>query len=266
MDPQSYQEAMDHPDVDKWRTAIHKEYGQIHEKQTWDLCKRSDIPSNLRPLSGKLVFKTKRDKNGQVLKHKVRWVVRGFEQREGIDFDQVFAGTCTSTTWKLAIALAAKYSYEVHQMDVIAAFLQGDIDSDIYVDMPPKWKEILELQKEVGDVCKLSKALYGLRQSPRLWQKKLQNVLNKLGYQTLPSDQAAFINPKITESLIIVTHVDDFLIVAKSSSLVDKFKKDISKYLEIEDLGHAQYFLGVRIQRSNNGAIYLCQDAYIKKI
>lgn len=123
MDPQSCQEDINHPESEKWRIAIHKEYKQIHDKRTWDLFKRSNVPSNLRPLSGKPVFKTKLDQNGQIQKYKVRWVVCGFEQREGIDLDQVFDSTCTSTTWKLIIALAAKYSYEIHQIDVVAVFL-----------------------------------------------------------------------------------------------------------------------------------------------
>ncbi|KAI0994487.1 hypothetical protein K3495_g13695, partial [Podosphaera aphanis] len=269
VDPQTYKEAMSRAEANQWRSAIFKEYSQLQSKKTWSLCKRSSISSDLRPLTGKLVFKTKRDKNGNILKYKARWVVRGFEQKEGIDFNQTFASTCSSTTWKLAIALAAKNSLEIHQMDVVAAFLQGDIDGDIYVELPPEWTEILNIQNngDNGDnICKLNKALYGLKQSPRLWQQKLKAVLSKLNFIPLLADEAAYISTRKEEAIIIITHVDDFLIISKPSSYLDEFKEKISNELDIEDLGHAQYFLGVRIIRNIDGSIYLCQDAYINKV
>ncbi|KAI0991369.1 hypothetical protein K3495_g16818, partial [Podosphaera aphanis] len=149
-------------------------------------------------------------------------------------------------------------------MDVVAAFLQGDIEGQVYVEMPPMWKETLGITHE-GDVCKLSKALYGLKQSPRLWQKKLREVLRKLNYEPLPSDEAAYINTSASDFSIIITHVDDLLIITESGEQLKKLKEDISNELDIEDLGHAHYFLGVRIIRDDN-AVYLCQDAYINKI
>ncbi|KAI1006753.1 hypothetical protein K3495_g1465 [Podosphaera aphanis] len=219
MDPQSYEEAMSRTEADKWRTAIHKEYNQLYDKQTWTLQKRSAVPPEFRPLTGKLV-------------------VRGFEQRNGIVYDKTFASTCASTTWKLAIALAAKYGYEIHQMDVVAAFLHGDIEGQVYVEMPPMWKETIGLTHD-GDFCKLSKSLYGLKQSPRLWQKKLREVLRRLNYKPLPSDEAAYVNTNSNNFLAIITHVDDFLIIAKSGEELKKFNEEISKELNIEDLGYA---------------------------
>ncbi|KAI1000346.1 hypothetical protein K3495_g7849 [Podosphaera aphanis] len=241
MDPLTYEEAMNRPEANHWRAAIHKEYSQLHNKRTWTLCKRSTVPSEFRPLT-----------------------VRGFEQKEGIDYNLTFASTCSSTTWKKAIALAAKYGYEIHQMDVMAAFLRGDIDGQVYVEKPPMWEDILGLKNE-GDICKLSKALYGLKQSPRLWQKKLKEVLHRLGYNPLPSDQAAYINSSIEDLSIIVTHVDDLLVITKSQKQFNQFKQGIAKHLDIEDLGYAYYFLGVRILRQG-GSIYLRQDAYNDKI
>ncbi|KAI1006705.1 hypothetical protein K3495_g1520 [Podosphaera aphanis] len=149
-------------------------------------------------------------------------------------------------------------------MDVVAAFPQGDIDGQVYVEKPPMWEDILSLRNE-GDICKLSKALYGLKQSPRLWQKKLKEVLHKLGYNTLPSDQAAYINNSIEDLSIIVTHVDNFLVITKPQKQFNQFKQVIAKHLDIEDLGYAHYFFGIRILRQG-GSIYLCQDAYIDKI
>ncbi len=104
-DPQSLQEALDSPDAAKWRFAISSEYKSLARKKTWNLLSRGDVPKGQKVLRGKLVFKTKKDKNGQILKCKVRWVVRGFEQRYGKDYDQTYAGVCKSASWKLVLAL-----------------------------------------------------------------------------------------------------------------------------------------------------------------
>ncbi|RKF79433.1 hypothetical protein GcM3_055040 [Golovinomyces cichoracearum] len=94
VDPQTYKEAMTRPEADQWRSAIFKKFSQLQNMKTRNSCKRSSLSPELRPLTGKLVFKTKRDKNGNILKHKARWVVGGFEQKEGVDYNQTFASAC----------------------------------------------------------------------------------------------------------------------------------------------------------------------------
>ena len=105
------------------------------------LQKHANVPKDQKILRGKLVFKTKRGKDSEILKHKVRWVVRGFEQQYGRDYDQTFAGVCKSTTWKIAVALAALYDYEIEQMDAVTAFLNSEMDGEVYVELPPGWAE-----------------------------------------------------------------------------------------------------------------------------
>ena len=113
----------------------------------------------------KLVFKTKCNKNSDIIRRKARLVIRGFEQVHGRDFDQTFAGICKSASWKLAMALAARYNLEIVQMDVETAFLNAKTDMDIYVELPPKWKAADITDNEMA---LLLQALYGLKQSPRL--------------------------------------------------------------------------------------------------
>ena len=105
----------------------------------------------------------KRDESGNISRYKTRWVVKAYEQRFGIDYDQTFAGVAKNSAWKVALALAAHLNLEVEQMDVVTAFLQGDIHEIIYVELPHGYEED-------GQACKLNRALYGLKQSPRLWQ------------------------------------------------------------------------------------------------
>jgi hypothetical protein len=262
-EPQTLKEALTGPDAAKWRMALKREYFAIQRKKTWTLVKRSEVKGQ-RVLRGKLVFKKKRDKNGNILKYKVRWVVRGFEQQYGKDYDQTYAGVCKSVTWKIVLAIAAIKDWDIDQMDAVTAFLNSQIDGDVYVELPPDWKEIFDITDDDDYVCKLLMALYGLKQSPRLWQEKLRNTLIKLGFQPLKADNCVYINKA---GVIIVTYVDDMLITGPNPKDIAAVKKALQNEFEMDDMGPATYFVGVRIVRNRaNRTITLIQDAYIHKI
>jgi hypothetical protein len=240
------------------------EYRSITRKKVWEVMHKSQVPKGKKILGGRLVLRTKRDQDGKILRRKARWVVKGYVQRYGKDYEQTFAGVCKSATWKIAVALAARFDLEIEQTDVDTAFLENDIDVEVYVKLPPGWCENgVNLSKE--DVCKLSRALYGLKQSPRLWQKKFRKALQSLGFEPLETDQCIFIN-KDTK-IIIVTYVDDCLIISKDNEDLSKLKYELQTKFTIEELGPAQYFLGVHIHRDRKKReIYLGQDAYTQKI
>jgi hypothetical protein len=262
-EPQTLKEALTGPDAAKWRLALKREYFAIQRKKTWTLVKRSEVKGQ-RVLRGKLVFKKKRDKNGNILKYKVRWVVRGFEQQYGKDYDQTYAGVCKSVTWKIVLAIAAVKDWDIDQMDAVTAFLNPQIDGDVYVELPPDWKDIFDITDEDDYVCKLLMALYGLKQSPRLWQEKLRNTLIKLGFQPLKADNCVYINKA---GVIIVTYIDDMLITGPNPKDIAAVKKALQDEFEIDDIGPITYFVGVRIVRNRpNRTITLIQDAYIHKI
>jgi hypothetical protein len=173
---------------------------------------------------------------------------------------------CKSVTWKLAVALAALFDLEIEQMDAMRAFLNSEADTEIYVEVPPGWKEGETLLKDIPEwACKLLKALYGLKQAPRLWQKKLRSALEELGFQPCTSDQCVYFNRKT--GILIVTYVDDMLIIGKDKGKIKTLKRDLATKFEIEDIGPANYFVGVRITRDRERkTISLCQDAYVAKI
>ncbi|KAI0995909.1 Copia protein, partial [Podosphaera aphanis] len=263
-DPKTLAEAMSSKDSGSWKLAIDREYRSLAMKKTWSLVRRSELPRGTKVLTGKLVLKTKRGKEGEILKHKARWVVRGFEQEYGRDYTQTYAGVCRNTTWKIAIALAAKFDLEIEQMDAVTAFLNSDADNDIYVEVPPGWIEP-GISSNFSFVCKLEKALYGLKQAPRLWQKHLRSCLAEVGFEPLASDHCLYLNKQT--KIIIVTYVDDFLIIGKNIGLINSLKEKLAHKFQLEDLGPACYFLGVRITRDRpKKRIYLTQDAYARQI
>ncbi|KAI1006218.1 hypothetical protein K3495_g2000 [Podosphaera aphanis] len=263
-DPKTLAEAMSSKDSGSWKLAIDREYRSLAMKKTWSLIRRSELPRGTKVLTGKLVLKAKRGKEGEILKHKARWVVRGFEQEYGRDYTQTYAGVCRNTTWKIAIALAAEFDIEIEQMDAVTAFLNSDADNDIYVELPPGWIEA-GISSNFPFVCKLEKALYGLKQAPRLWQKHLRSCLAEVGFEPLASDHCLYLNKQT--KIIIVTYVDDFLIIGKNIGLINSLKEKLAHKFQLEYLGPVCYFLGVRITRDRpKKRIYLTQDAYALQI
>jgi hypothetical protein len=156
-EPGTFSEAEPH---ECWRMAMLDELKAIEDNATWTL---TDLPAGHRPIGLKWVFKTKRDEAGAVVKHKARLVAKGYVQREGVDFDEVYAPVARLDSVRVLVAIAAQQKWQVHHLDVKSAFLNGDLQEEVYVTQPPGF----ERDGEKGKVYRLHKALYGLRQAPR---------------------------------------------------------------------------------------------------
>jgi hypothetical protein len=143
-----------------WRAAMKAEMDAVEKNRTWEL---ADLPRGHRTITLKWEFKLKRDEIGAIIKHKARLVARGFLQREGIDFDDAFTPVAQMEFVRLLLALAAQEGWRVHHMDVKSAFLNGDLNEEVYVHQPPRFA----IPDKEGKVLRLRKTLYGLRQAPR---------------------------------------------------------------------------------------------------
>lgn len=153
----TFDEALKH---EKWRLAMDEEIKSITKNNTWSLI---DLPDNHRSIGVKWVYKTKMNEKGGVDKHKARLVVKGYRQRFGIDYREVFAPVARLETIRLIIALSAQYGWSIHQMDVKSAFLNGPLKEKVYIDQLDGYVK----EGEEYKVFRLNKALYGLKQAPR---------------------------------------------------------------------------------------------------
>ena len=193
-------------------------------------------------MTGKWVYKHKRGLNGEILRYKSRWVVRGFEQREGLDYYETFASVVKPMSYKLLFAIAAANDLEIEQMDVKTAFLYGDIDTEIYVEQPEGMGAIGESHK----VCKLNKALYGLKQSPRVWYFTLTAYLKTLGFEPLTADNCIFYDSK---GIYIAVFINNLFIVGLSKANISMIKAKLSKRFYMTDLGPCKYYLRMEVIR-----------------
>lgn len=182
-------------------------------------------------------------------------------QRQGIDFDEVFAPVARLESVRLLLAQATCEGWAVHHMDVKSAFLNGVLQEDVYVEQPPEFI----LQGQESKVLHLVKALYGLRQAPRAWYSKLDDSLLQLGFQRSTSEHAVYLRGTGAHRLVVGVYVDDLVITGGNQDDIDTFKAETKSTFKMSDLGLLHYYLGLEVSQSEEG-ITVCQSAYAAKI
>lgn len=253
-DPQSLEEIMRRPDKAEWLDAIKSEYDSHLRNNTWTLVKK---PKEAKIISSKMIYKTKFDSNGNAVRRKARLVARGFSQRAGIDYSETYAPVVKYTSIRVLMAIAAKRGLKVHQLDVTTAFLHGSLDEEIYIRQPEGHDD------GTGRVCKLNKSIYGLKQAPKNWNKKLDETLKSFGLIQCKEDPCIYYSPSM--KTIIAIYVDDFLIVYEDEIQFKKIKEVLMKSFDMKDLGPAKGCLGIRITLKK-GKIELDQEIYLKEV
>ncbi|PSC67594.1 Retrovirus-related Pol poly from transposon TNT 1-94 [Micractinium conductrix] len=258
-EPTTMKEALSGPDAAAWQLAMDDEMASLIANDTWTLC---EPPHGTKPIPAKWVYKIKRDSNGNIERYKARLVVQGFRQREGIDYDEVFAPVSKYSTLRTVLSTAAAQDLDLHQLDIKTAFLNGTIDEEVYVSPPPGYT----LGKPTL-CCKLNKALYGLKQAPRAWYQTLKAELAKLGFTASQADAGLFISTDPSKPAYLLTYVDDILIVTPKTTSSAAIKQKLMAAFEARDLGNATFFLGMDLIRDRTAkTIKLAQSRNIKDL
>lgn len=258
-DPKTFSEAMASRDAVFWKEAIQSEMDSIMQNNTWKLV---DLPPGCKPLGCKMIFRRKMKVDGTVDKYKARLVIQGFRQKEGIDFFDTYAPVARISTIRLLLALAAIHNLMIHQMDVKTAFLNGELDEEIYMKQP----EGFVMPGNENKVCKLMKSLYGLKQAPKQWHQKFDEVVLSSGFVINQADKCLYSKfDTHGKGVIICLYVDDMLIFGTDQDQVDETKAFLSSKFDMKDMGEADVILGIKIKRGNNG-ISISQSHYIEKI
>nr|GEW98442.1 ribonuclease H-like domain, reverse transcriptase, RNA-dependent DNA polymerase [Tanacetum cinerariifolium] len=178
------------------------------------------VRKHFKELDEKVSGKTKKDANGNIIKHKGRLVAKGYIQEHGIDFEEVFTPVARMETIQLLLAIAANNKWEVHHLDVKSAFLYEDLKEEVYVTQ----LEGFIKRQDNGKVYRLIKALYGLRQASHVWNIKLDNTLKSLDFKKCALKQAIYMKTSKDSTLLIGVYVDDLIITDTPKKEIDKFK------------------------------------------
>jgi hypothetical protein len=261
--PSTFREAMASKDRVKWREAAQKEFDGCVAMNTWTLVRRSDLPRDANIIPVKWVFKIKTDENGVITKHKARITPKGFKQKHGVDYFEVFANTGKYKTLRILLSIAARRDLELRQLDVPQAFTQAPLEENVYMEMPEGFQVD-------GMVCHLKKSLYGLKQSPRNWYLLCSAfIVNEMQFHATVSDPCLFHKQSRTGQLIQLFLFVDDMKVAFDKSDEPEYEENLlllKKRFNITDLGESRFMLGMCITRDRAAkTIKLNQELYITK-
>uniref|UniRef100_A0A2N9FCY2 Integrase catalytic domain-containing protein n=1 Tax=Fagus sylvatica TaxID=28930 RepID=A0A2N9FCY2_FAGSY len=252
--PRSYKQATESA---KWIQAMKDEMDALEANETWDIV---PLPTNQPVVGSKWVYSVKLKSDGSLDRYKARLVAQGFSQEYGIDYDETFAPVAKMTTVRTLIAISAIRDWDIFQMDVKNAFLNGDLSETVYM-RPPPGSSIASPHM----VCKLRKALYGLKQAPRAWFAKLKSVLIGAGFRQSENDYSLFISSTPQGNVFILVYVDDILITGDDSQSIINLKNVLQHSFQMKDLGSASYFLGLEISHNSHG-YFLSQQKYTQDL
>ena len=256
--PQTFAEAISNWEAEKWMDAMKDEIQALKDNDTWTLMA---LPKGKKPISCKWIYTIKNDANKPV-RYKARLVARGFSQREGIDYFDTFAPVVRYESIRILFAIAAEQDLEMQKFDVKTAFLYGELDEEIYLEQP---QGFVVAGKE-NLVCKLHKSLYGLKQSPRCWNKKFVAFLIEFRFTCIDSDKCIFIGVVYGFIVYLALYVDDGLVISKSKYAIDKVLHELKCKFEIT-MGDVNEFIGMEVKRDREKCtIKINQPEYIKKI
>ncbi|KAL5733208.1 hypothetical protein ACOSQ2_032900 [Xanthoceras sorbifolium] len=243
----------------KWESAMRDEMDSLMSNQTWEL---AELPLGKKTLHNKWVFRIKEEHNGNK-RYKARLVVKGFQQKEGIDYKEIFSSVVKMTTIRLVLKIIAAENLHLEQLDVKTAFLHGDLEEEIYMRQPEGFKEA---GKE-NLVCRLKKNLYGLKQALRQWYKKFDSFISSSGFTRCQADHCYYIKKFDNSFIILLLYVDDMLVAGSDMQEIMNLKRELSKQFAMKDLGAAKQILGMMTKReTKSGTLLLSQADYIKKV
>ncbi|KAJ9556642.1 hypothetical protein OSB04_011256 [Centaurea solstitialis] len=243
-EPTSYGEAVSGSESEQWQEAMKAEMQSIAVGRKW-------------------IFKKKTDMVGNVHTFKARLVAKGFTQTHGIDYDETFSPVAMLKTIRILMAISAYFNYEIWQMDVKTAFLNGKLTEDVYMEQPEGFKD----PKNPNKVCKLLKSIYGLKQASRSWNLHFDERIKEFGFAK--SEFEPCVHTKFSGSIVtfLVLYVDDILLIENDVPTLQGVKSWLRKCFQMKDLGEAAYILGIKIYRNRSKRLIgLSQSTYIDKI
>lgn len=252
--PNTAEEAYSMPDSEKWKSAMKEELKSHEEHNTWSVVQR---PPDKKIIDSKWVFRIKENEGdqGNSKRHKARLVAKGYMTDQ---YAETYAPVAKLNTVRILLSVANQKDMHIHQMDVKTAFLNGTLDSEVYMNLP-------EDMYEENLVCKLNKSIYGLKESPRQWNKVFNDHILSLGFKQCKSDYCLYVNTSNKEIIYLLLYVDDLLIVSENLCLVNEVKSALLERFQMQDMGSISNFLGLDITRSND-ELHISQSKYLGKL
>ncbi|CAI7803637.1 unnamed protein product [Closterium sp. NIES-54] len=258
--PRSYAEAIEGPYSSQWQAAMDAEMASWKSTGTYV----DEVPPpGANIVSGMWIFRVKRPPGSPPV-FKVRYVARGFRQRQGVDFFQTFSPTPKMTTLPVLLHVAAQRAYELHSLDFSTAFLQGSLHEEIWLRRPPGFTGSFP----AGTQWSLRRPVYGLRQAPREWHDTLRTTLAALGFAPSTADPSLFLRTDATlQPFYVLVYVDDLVFATADTEALAHVKSELQKRHTCTDLGELTSYLNLRITRDRaQRTITLTQSHMVQQV
>ncbi|GJU08559.1 retrotransposon protein, putative, ty1-copia subclass [Tanacetum coccineum] len=243
-EPANYRAALLDPESKKWLDAMNVEMQSMKDNDVWVLV---ELPPNARTVGSKWLFKKKTDMDGAVYIFKACLVAKGFTQTYGVDYEETFSPVAYIRAIRILIAIAAYYDYEIWQMDVKTAFLNGHLSEEVYMEQPEGFVN----PKYPNHVCKLKRSIYGLKQASRQWNKRFDDEIKKFGFTQNPDEPCVYLKASGSYVAILILYVDDILLMGNNIPMLQDVKSYLGRSFAMKDLGDAAYILGIKIYRDS---------------
>ncbi|KAL0394937.1 UNVERIFIED_CONTAM: Retrovirus-related Pol polyprotein from transposon TNT 1-94 [Sesamum latifolium] len=244
--------------IDEPATYEEARMSSMAKNNVWELV---DLPARRKTIGNKWVLKVKHKEDGSIDKFKARRMAKGYTQREGIDYEETFSPVVRFTSVRLI--LVAHLDLKLFQMDVKTAFLNGELNEEIYMDQPEGFQEMGQICK----VCHLKRSIYGLKQSSRQWYYRFHRAITSIGFTMVEEDHCVYVKRSEKNFMILSLYVDDILLTGNNMEMIVATQKWLSSSFEMKDMGEAEYILGVKIHRDRSKKLLsLSQETYIKRI
>ncbi|GJY08159.1 retrotransposon protein, putative, ty1-copia subclass [Tanacetum coccineum] len=229
-EPANYKAALLDPESDKWLNAMNVEMQSMKDNEVWILV---ELPPNGKTVGSKWLFKKKTDMDGAVHTYKARLVAKGYTQTPGIDYEETFSPVADIRAIRILIAIVAYYDYEIWQMDVKTAFLNGYLNEEVYMEQPEGFVN----PKYPNRVCKLKRSIYGLKQASRQWNKRFDDEIKKFGFSQNADEPCVYLKASGSNVTFLILYVDDILIMGNNIPMLQDVKSYLRRCFAMKDLG-----------------------------
>jgi hypothetical protein len=261
-EPSTFEEAWWHPDPNErkhWREAIKKEFHDMIVRGVWRKVKVNEMPEGRRAIGNKWIYKKK--KNGV---YRARLVALGYSQVPGVDFFDNYSPVVNDVTFRTVMVMMVVNSWYCEIIDVETAFLYGDLKEEIYMKTPKGLEEVVAEDYD-GHQVLLLKTIYGLVQAAREFWKKIVKSLKDLNFKPCQSDSCLLFRTDKNGTVILCIYVDDICCVGDEKAVKIAID-EIEALYKIKHVGELQEYVGVTVEKRQDGSIVMSQPDTITKI
>ncbi|CAH1445186.1 unnamed protein product [Lactuca virosa] len=255
IEPKLVKNVMYDPD---WIVSMQSEFDEFERNKFWRLVLK---PKDVSVIGLKWIFKNKTDIEGNIDRNKARLVVKVYSQQEGIDYEETFGPVTRLEAIRIFLAYATHKDFNVYQMDVKCAFLNGVLEETVYVEQPPGF-----INSQYPDHCyDLDKVVYGLKQAPRAWYATLTNFLKSSKFKQGSVDPTLVRKKVGNHHMLVLIYVDDIMFGSTDPNLSKEFENMMKSQFEMSMMGKINNFLGLNIRQSREG-IFINQEKYSRNL